>query len=116
MLVALMFALSVQFLHAQKGGGCPVDDVCAPTPTPTPTPTATPTPIPTPTPDSGSIGPKYIVLAVDYAPPGSNSFVTYGNSTMQGTSLSFANSFSNDVTLSVSLTTGFHIFGFGADF
>jgi len=116
MLVALMFALSVQFLHAQGGGACPVDDVCDPTPTPTPTPTATPTPIPTPTPGSGSIGPKYIVLAVDYAPPGSKSFVTYGNSTMQGTSLSFSNSFSNAVSLSVSLTTGVHFFIFGGDF
>src|ERR1051326_2120478 len=34
----------------------------------------------------GSIGPKYIVLAVTYAPPGSNSNVSYTNSTMLGTS------------------------------
>jgi len=123
MLVALMFAFSVQFLHAQQRTQsslmqiCPVDDPCDPTPTPTPT--ATPTPIPTPTPDSGIIGPKYIVLTVDYAPPGSKSFVTYSNSTMQGTGISLTNSFTNDTTVSVSFTKGFHlpIFGhLGVDF
>ena len=104
MLVALMFAFSVQFLHAQRGGGCPVDDVCDPTPTPTPIPTATPTPIPTPTPpESGSVGLKYVVLSVTYAPPGSSSTATYSNSTLFGSTLALSSSFKNSTTISTVL-------------
>ena len=51
---------------------------------------------------TGSILPKYVVLAVTYAPPGSQSNVNYTNSTMVGTSTSLSNSFSNNTTVSTS--------------
>src|ERR1700753_3980144 len=84
---------------------------CTPTPTPTPIP-----PPPTPTPVDGVIGPKFIILTVTYAPPGSASSVTYSNSTMLGTSNSVSNSFTNDVNLNASISSGFSIFGFGVNF
>jgi len=77
-----------------------------------PTPTPTPFPTPTPTPVTGTIDPKFIVLTVTYAPPGSASNVTYSNSTLLGTSSSVTNSFTNDVTVTASITTGFSLFGF----
>ncbi|HEY1936601.1 MAG TPA: hypothetical protein VGJ33_01545 [Candidatus Angelobacter sp.] len=80
---------------------------------PPPNPTPTPTPIPTPTPVTGRVGPKYVVLTVTYAPPGSGSSVTYSNSTMLGTSLSFNNSFMNTVSTTTTVNTGFKIFGIG---
>jgi hypothetical protein len=80
-------------------------------PPPDPTPTPTPAPTPTPTPESGFIEPKYVVLTVMYAPPGSASNVTYGNSTMLGTSSTVSNSFTNDVRVTSSIDTGFSLFG-----
>lgn len=61
----------------------------------------------------GSITPKYIVLAVIYAPPGSKSTVDYGASTLLGTASALADSFTsgNSVTTSVSLGAGSSIFG-----
>lgn len=110
-LVALMFALSVQFLHAQQRIICTID-VCD---TPTPTPTPIPTPTPTPTPAGGSIAPKYVVLSVTYAPPGSNSFATYSNSTMFGSSISLDSAFSVAVAFSVTDTTTLKpVMGFGS--
>ncbi|HWF02314.1 MAG TPA: hypothetical protein VHA06_01430, partial [Candidatus Angelobacter sp.] len=82
-----------------------------PTPTPTPIP-----PQPTPTPVDGVIGPKFIILTVTYAPPGSASSVTYSNSSMLGTSTSVSNSFTNDVNVNASISSGFSIFGFGVNF
>jgi hypothetical protein len=96
-----------QFATATPGVTAP----CTPTPTPTPIP-----PPPTPTPVDGVIGPKFIILTVTYAPPGSASSVTYSNSTMLGTSNSVSNSFTNDVSLNASISSGFSIFGFGVNF
>jgi len=78
---------------------------------PDPTPTPTPAPTPTPTPDSGFVEPKYVVLTVTYAPPGSASSVTYSNSTILGTSSIISNSFTNDVKVTSSINTGFDLFG-----
>jgi hypothetical protein len=58
--------------------------------------------------------PKYEVLTVVYAPPGSASSVTYGNSSLVGSSNSFVTSNSSTVTESTSTTTGFSLFGFGS--
>ena len=58
--------------------------------------------------------PKYEVLTVVYAPPGSASSVTYGNSNLVGSSNSFLTSISNNVTESTSTTTGFSLFGIGS--
>ena len=82
--------------------------ICPPPGDPTPTPTPLPTPTPTTT---GTIEPKYVVLTVTYAPPGSASNVTYSNSTMLGNSSSISGSFQNDVNVSASITTGFSLFG-----
>ena len=120
MLFAVLWLFSVQLLHGQtpclpqgiSTSGPVAADTC-PAPSPTPFPTPTPTPSPTP-PVDGVIGPKYIVVTVTYAPPGSLSTVSYMNSTMLGNSVSVSNSFSNDVSLNASITTGFSIFGFGA--
>ena len=57
--------------------------------------------------------PKYQIMGVVYAPPGSASSVTYGGSTLVGSSHSrMLNSTSDSVT-STSQTTGFSLFGFG---
>ncbi len=61
----------------------------------------------------GSVSPKYVVLAVVYAPPGSRSSVDYGNSTMMGSSISIENSFTNANNLSISLSAGVSILGNG---
>jgi hypothetical protein len=50
--------------------------------------------------------PKYLVLAVTYAPPGSASYVNYSNSTAQGTSTNLSNTFTNATNVSVTATTG----------
>jgi hypothetical protein len=89
------------------GAASPAVAAC-PTPTPTPTP-----PPPTPTPMSGRIGPKYVVLTVTYAPPGSGSSVTYLNTTMLGTSLALSSSFMNNLTQTTTVNAGFKIFGIG---
>jgi hypothetical protein len=113
LLGALLCLFSVQFLNAQA---CPLTiqlkslalaTPAAPDCVPRPTPTPTPTP-----PVSGTIGPKYLVLTVTYAPPGSASLVTYSNSTLLGTSLSLNSSFTNDVSVSASIDKGLNIFGF----
>lgn len=78
---------------------------------PDPTPTPTPAPTPTPTPESGFVEPKYVVLTVTYAPPGSASSVMYSNSTMLGTSSMISSSFTNGVNVTASITTGFSFFG-----
>lgn len=56
-------------------------------------------------PTTGLISPKYQILSVMYAPPGSGSNVNYGTSTNLGTSSSINNSFSTST--SVSVTVGF---------
>lgn len=52
----------------------------------------------------GFIDPKYVVVGVTYAPPGSSSNVTYTNTTSVGNTTTISNSFSNDVGFSVSDT------------
>ena len=141
LLVAMVLVFSAPLLHAQGSGGtqstglpqasgpggsiictasvpgsvsgCCLDccgsdccDINCPTPTPTPLPTPTPT-------STGTIGPKFVVLAVTYAPPGSQSSVTYSNSTIFGSSLGLSSSFSNTTSFSVATATNAQIFGIG---
>lgn len=54
---------------------------------------------------SGFVNPKYVILGVTYAPPGSASKVTYANSTTLGTGSSLSNSFAAGVGYSVSVST-----------
>lgn len=58
--------------------------------------------------------PKYEVLGVVYAPPGSNSNVTYGNSQMVGASNSIQQNFNQSYNESVSVTAEAGFFGFGS--
>jgi hypothetical protein len=67
----------------------------------------------------GHMNPKYVVLGVTYAPPGHLGTVTYGNSTMVGTTSTNSNSFKSAYSVSVSIkgctgaiNTGGAIFGF----
>ena len=51
----------------------------------------------------GFINPKYIVVAVTYAPPGTSSYVKYSETTSVGNTIDISSSFSNDVGFSVSV-------------
>jgi len=53
----------------------------------------------------GRLRPKYVVLAVVYAPPGSASYVQYGTTTMVSTATTLGSSFVSQVSQSISLTT-----------
>ena len=64
--------------------------------------------------NSGSIDPKYVVVSVAYAPPGSRSSVSYGSSTLIGTSSSISNTFMNTVGVSSTFGGSTGIFGLGA--
>jgi hypothetical protein len=68
---------------------------------------------------SGFVSPKYVVVAVTYAPPGSQSNVNYANSTMLGTATSVSSSFQNSDTFSVTVGGGLfttnNLFGIGPD-
>lgn len=105
-LVAVLWLFSVHLLNAQipclpqgiTTPGLAQAGTCPPNPTPTPFPTPTPTPAPTPGVD-GVIGPKFAVVTVTYAPPGSASSVNYSNSTMLGNSVSLSSSFTNDTSV-----------------
>jgi hypothetical protein len=59
-------------------------------------------------PISGHINPKYVVLAVTYAPPGAQSNVNYGSSTLLGNSTSIADSsnFQSSIMVSLKASTG----------
>lgn len=57
--------------------------------------------------------PKYQVLGVVYAPPGSASSVTYGSSTLVGSAHSLMTNSTYDNVTTTSQTTGFSLFGFG---
>lgn len=63
----------------------------------------------------GTIYPKYHVLGVDYAPPGSRSFVTYSANFSRGGSNSLSETFSNSTSLSVTQTLKFGVPEAGAD-
>lgn len=54
---------------------------------------------------TGFINPKYIVVGVTYAPPGTSSSVTYTNTTSVGDTTNVSSSFTSDVGFSVSLST-----------
>jgi len=54
---------------------------------------------------SGFVNPKYVVLGVTYAPPGSLSKVIYSNSTTLGKSSSLSGSFATGVGYSVSVSS-----------
>jgi hypothetical protein len=58
---------------------------------------------------SGWIRPKYQVVSVTYAPPGSKSTATYTNGFLSGTSTSNTTSFITGVTVNVSSTMGIEI-------
>jgi sugar lactone lactonase YvrE len=58
---------------------------------------------------SGFINPKYVVVGVVYAPPGSSSSVTYTNTTSVGDTTTIASSFTSDVGYSVSEAIGIGI-------
>lgn len=62
---------------------------------------------------AGMINPKYLILSVQYAPPGAKSVADYGTSTNQGTTTSTGNMFSksNSVTVTVKTPTFGDIFG-----
>jgi len=51
----------------------------------------------------GFVNPKYVVVGISYAPPGSSSFVEYTNTTSVGNTNTFSSSFQNDVSFSVSV-------------
>lgn len=60
---------------------------------------------------SASLAPKFVILGVMYAPPGTGSSMTYANQTQVGVTTSTANSFQNGLTLSlgfpsITCTTG----------
>lgn len=54
----------------------------------------------------GSITPKFVVLGVIYAPPGSKSTVDYGASTLLGTATSLSSSFTSGNSVSASSSLG----------
>jgi hypothetical protein len=69
-----------------------------------PRPTPTPAPTPTPTVSVGFLLPKYLVVSVLYAPPGSKSSVTYTDSSVLGTTFSLENTFTSDTSLTASIS------------
>ncbi len=62
-------------------------------------------------PELGYLNLKFQVLAVDYAPPGSRSNVSYSGSTLRGTSVGSGSSYNNTVSISISGDAGVNLFG-----
>lgn len=60
---------------------------------------------------AGTASLKYEVLGIDYAPPGAKSTVNYAGSSLRGTSISTAQSFTNASSISTSGDAGFDLFG-----
>lgn len=60
----------------------------------------------------GYINPKYVVVGVIYAPPGSKSFVDYRNTHLASNTTSVTNTFINSVTKTVKITQPGGLFGF----
>jgi hypothetical protein len=58
---------------------------------------------------SAFINPKYVVVGVTYAPPGSSSTVQYTNTTSVGSTTTITGSFQSDVGYSVSVSAGIGI-------
>jgi hypothetical protein len=61
--------------------------------------------------DPGVIFPKYVVLSVLYAPPGSQSFVDYLNTVMVGSASSWSKSFTNSASITVGFSSTVPILG-----
>jgi hypothetical protein len=61
--------------------------------------------------NSGWIRPKYQVVGLTYAPPGSKSTATYTNGFLSGTSTSSTASFNVNVLEKLTVSTGFTLFG-----
>jgi VCBS repeat-containing protein len=59
-----------------------------------------------PNPVTSIINPKYIIVGVTYAPPGAQSNVTYTNSVLVGNSSSLNESFTDQTSVSVSVSAG----------
>jgi hypothetical protein len=60
---------------------------------------------------NGWITPKYQVVGITYAPPGSKSTATYANGFLSGTANSSSQSVKTGVTTTDTLSTGFDLFG-----
>jgi hypothetical protein len=63
---------------------------------------------------SGSMNPKYLILGVFYAPPGSKSNVNYQNNTSVGTTSTLSSTFANTVGYSVAIEGGINILTFAS--
>lgn len=61
--------------------------------------------------DTAYLDMKWQVVAVDYAPPGAQSTVSYGTSAMRGTATNNSSTFSTSTTLTVSGDLGANVFG-----
>src|SRR5206468_2585407 len=61
---------------------------------------------------TGYINPKYVVVAVIYAPPGSNSFVDYTSSNLVSSTQTVTKTFISSTAVSVSVKTPGGLFGF----
>jgi hypothetical protein len=61
--------------------------------------------------DSGWVRPKYQVVGLTYAPPGSRSSANYSSGFKSGTSTSHASSFTAGISERVQITTGGSLFG-----
>ena len=80
-----------------------------------------PSPPPPPPPVTGDVRPKYLVMTVIYAPPGSkggnsSSSVTYGSSSTLGSSVSSSDSFKVSDNVSVTASNGFFDAEVGVNF
>jgi hypothetical protein len=60
----------------------------------------------------GYINPKYVVVGVIYAPPGSLSFVTYSTTNFQSSTTAITDTFLSSVTKTIKVTTPGGLFGF----
>jgi hypothetical protein len=67
-------------------------------------PVATPAPVP-----NGYINPKYLVVGVIYAPPGSSSYVEYADTNSVGNTTTISNSFQSNIGYSVSIAKSFTV-------
>jgi hypothetical protein len=66
-----------------------------------------------PAPVTGFINPKYMIVGVTYAPPGAQSNVTYTNSILVGNTSSVSKTFSDQTSVSVSVSSGISAWGTG---
>lgn len=65
-------------------------------------------------PPIGYLDLKYVIVGVDYAPPGSKSTVSYGNNTIRGTGATDTHSYKTDVSLTNTGDIGANLFGIAA--